>query len=109
MSTSTLQFSQNTPECPVLDPVLENFPLAGRRSCAPPTPFLQRSQLGPMTSALPKTRIHHCSGLKLHHVTHYNGYTQCSSGNFLSPEVKKLLITESFCYLYTFMKTSLNK
>ena len=67
MSTSTLQFAQNTPECPVLDPVLENFPLAGRRSCAPPTPFSQRSQLGPMTSALSKTRIHHSSGLLLHH------------------------------------------
>ena len=52
------------------------------------------------------TRIHHCSGLKLHHVTHYNGFTQCSSGNSLSPELKKLLITESLCYLYTFMKTS---
>ena len=49
MSTSTLQFAQNAPEGPVLDPVLENFPLAGRRSCAPPTPFSQRSQLGPMT------------------------------------------------------------
>ena len=31
-----LQFAQNAPEGPVLDPVVENFPIVGGRSCAPP-------------------------------------------------------------------------
>ena len=33
-----LQVVKITPECPVLDPVLEKFSLAGLRCAAPPTP-----------------------------------------------------------------------
>ena len=37
VSLHTSQFAQNLPEGPVIDPVLENFPLARGRSAAPPT------------------------------------------------------------------------
>ena len=53
-----LQFAQNAPEGPVLDPGLENFPLAGGRSCIHPA---LSTRLSPVTSASPKTRIHHWS------------------------------------------------
>ena len=39
----------------------KNLPLAGGCSCAPPATSLR---LSPVTSALPKTRIHYCSNIK---------------------------------------------
>ena len=51
------QLAQIALEGPVLDPILENFPLAAECSYAPPKPS---PPLNPMPSALPKARIHHC-------------------------------------------------
>ena len=57
-------------EGPVLDSVLENFSMAVGRSCNPPASY---RQLSPMTSAPPRTRIHHCHNLKHmpFHMTHW--------------------------------------
>ena len=50
-----LDFAQNAPEGPVLDPVLEIFPQLEGTS----VPLSPLKRLHPVTSALPKTRIHY--------------------------------------------------